>query len=158
MKKIDLSTSSEQKTFADAYKQSGNCQRGIGKGGGQRSSVARKLSLHLLWQFPRCTGPPRHGVCLYSNPIQSRSLPILLHLLFFLSRALHPERVKDGQCRPSEAQSIFVNEPLWCALANWHYKELQWEKKAFLYVFFLFQTLFINKQFPLLESLSFFLF
>lgn len=74
------------------------------------------------------------SVCLHSNPIQSRSVPILLHLLFplllihsiffFISRALHAERVKDGQCRPSEVHNIFGNELLWCALANWHHKEL----------------------------------
>lgn len=63
------------------------------------------------------------SLCLHSNPIQSRSVPILLHLLFLrllihsilfflFLRTLHPERVKDGQCRPSEAHSIFVNEPL----------------------------------------------
>lgn len=31
---------------------------------GHGSAAFRRLSLYLLWQFPRCTGPPGHCVCL----------------------------------------------------------------------------------------------
>lgn len=30
---------------------------------GQRSAAFQRLSLYLLWQFPRCSGPPGHCVC-----------------------------------------------------------------------------------------------
>lgn len=40
---------------------------------GHRSSAFRRLSLYLLWQFPRCSGPPGHCVCL--------CLPVYLSLL-----------------------------------------------------------------------------
>lgn len=58
------------------------------------------------------------SVCLYSNPSKVDQSPFFStsssssFILFFLFRTLHPERVKDGQCRPSEAHSVFVNEPL----------------------------------------------